>query len=142
MAILAEQIFKIIRPDSVTDPTAVSYEYFLNWYGTDGGFYVWMFYDFVERANTTGEIVSENSPNINKIFESSETQITLNCENLTENQFDVIKKIIRAKNIFRVFQNGTFERLAIISTNYNKRKSNFRYDFEIVVQKENDKIYR
>ncbi len=142
MAILTEVVLKIIRPDSFYDASAEAYEYFLNWYGSDGGFYVWMFYDFVEKSKVQGEIVSANSPNINKIFESATNQITLNCENLSENEFDVISKITRAKNLFRVFKDGSKERLAIISTNATKRKSDFRYDFEIVVQKENSKTYR
>ena len=142
MSIITEKVFKIVRPDSIFYPDAQEYEYFLNWYSVNSGLHSWMFTDFEEKQKVTGEIVAQNSENINKIFESAENQIRLVAENLTENQFNVICKILRAKNIFRVHKDATIEMVAIISSEYTKRKSDFRYDFEIVVQKENSKIYR
>lgn len=142
MATLATTIFKVVRPDSMTDSDAESYEFLLQWYGVDGGFYEWMFYDNITREKVTGSIVSANTANVNKVFEKSENVTILTAENLTKNQFEVIKKIVRAKNIFRVYMDGTHERFAIVTSQNEQRLSDNNYNFEIVVQSQNSKIYK
>ena len=132
--LISSKIVKYIRPESVENQDAFEWEYFLQWQSADGGIQCWLFTDFVRKTNINGEIVNQKSENITKIFDGAERTVTLVAEDLTENEFDVISDIVRAKIIYRFFKDGTKTALAIETDKISKSKSKgrFRFEFEVM----------
>lgn len=142
MALIATKTCKYVRPDSVDNPDAVNYEYFLVWLGVDGGVYNWLFEDFTKEKNIDGEVVNTKSENITKLYRGANQSIQLIAEDLSENEFDTICDITRALVVRRYFTDGTFSNLAILTDNVDKPKSQFRYNLELEVAEVEDKIMR
>ncbi len=142
MALIASKVCQYIRPDSVNNPNAESYEYFLVWLGVDGGVYSWLFEDFTLKKNISGEVVNTKSDNITKLYRNANKSIELIAEDLSENEFDTICDITRALVVRRYFKDGTFDNLAIVTDRIDKPKSQFRYDLEIEVAEVEEKIMR
>ena len=131
--LITSETIKYIRPESVTNPDAFQWEYFLQWQAADGGIQCWLFTDFARKTKISGSIVNSKSENITKIFDSATQTVELVAEDLTENEFDVISDITRAKIINRFFKDGTKTSLAIVTNKINKSKSKgrFRFAFEV-----------
>ena len=142
MALIASKVCQYIRPDSVDNPDAESYEYFLVWLGVDGGVYSWLFEDFTRKKNINGEVVNTKSENITKLYKNANQSIELIAEDLTENEFDTICDITRALVVRRYFTDGTFSNLAILTDSVEKPKSQFRYDLPLEVAEVEQKIMR
>jgi hypothetical protein len=134
MGLQDNKIVQYIRPESVTDPAAFAWEYLLVWQSPDGGVYQWLFLDYVLKMEISGSIINTKTENINKLFSGAVETIELAAEDLTENEFDTISDILRAKIVTRVFADGTIEKLAIITDGFEKRKSDARYKLIIEVQ--------
>jgi len=122
-----------IRPDSETDPEAEAYEYYLVWINPDGGVYCWLFQDFERKQEIDGEVINTKSAKITKLYNHTYQTVTLTGEDLTENEFNAISNILRAKIIRRYYRNGNFDPVAIISDSLNFQKSDFRYNFEFEI---------
>ena len=142
MALIASKICQYIRPDSVDNPDAESYEYYLVWLGVDGGVYSWLFEDFSQKKEINGEVVNTKSDNITKIYKNANKSIELIAEDLSEIEFDAICDITRALVVRRYFKDGTFDNLAILTDKVEKPKSQFRYDLPLEVAEVEDKIMR
>lgn len=133
MAIIDTKTCELIIPESKTNSAAEAWEYYLVWQGTDGGVYSWLFTDFTEQQNIQGSILNTKSTNITKLFQSSENSVLLIAEDLTENEFDTIRGILRAKIIRRYYKDSTFDNLAIVTSKSKKSKSEFRYSLQLEV---------
>lgn len=142
MALIASKVAQYIRPDSVDNPDAEAYEYFLVWLGVDGGVYSWLFEDFTQKKNINAEVVNTKSENITKLYRNANKSIEIVAEDLSENEFDTICDITRALVVRRYFKDGTFDNLAILTDNVDKPKSQFRYNLELEVAEVEDKIMR
>lgn len=142
MTLIATKICQYIRPDSVDNPDAEAYEYFLVWLGVDGGCYCWMFEDNVLKKNIIGQVVNSRSENITKLINSANRVVDLVAEDLSETEFNVLSDITRALVVRRYYTDGSYDNLAISSTSSTKRKSNFRYNYKIQVTEVQDKIMR
>ena len=142
MTLIASKTCEYIRPDSVTNPDAEAYEYYLIWLGVDGEAYAWLFEDFTLKKSINGEVVNTKSENITKLYRNANKSIELIAEDLTENQFDTISDITRALVIKRYFTDGTFINLAILTDSIEKPKSQFRYNLQIEVAEVEDTIMR
>ena len=135
------KICELLTPDSATNTDAESYEYYLVWLAPDGGVYSWLFEDFEQRQRVSGEIINTKTKNITKYFSGAENVITLTAEDLSENEFDSIVTILRAKMVRRYYKNNTFDELAIVTDSYSKPKSQYRYSFQFDVQKIDSPIW-
>lgn len=142
MALISTKTCEYIRPDSVNNPDAEAYEYFLVWVGVDGGVYNWLFEDFTRKKSINGEVVNTKSENITKLYRNANQSIQLIAEDLSENEFDTICDITRALVVRRYFKDGTFSNLAILTDSVDKPKSQFRYNLELEVAEVEDKIMR
>lgn len=142
MTLIASKVCQYIRPDSVDNPDAEAYEYFLVWLGVDGGVYSWLFEDFTKEKNINGEVVNTKSENITKLYKNANQSIQIIAEDLTENEFDTICDITRALVVRRYFKDGTFDNLAILTDNVEKPKSQFRYNLQLEVAEVEEKIMR
>lgn len=138
--LLANKVCRYIRPESLTNPDAEAWEYFLVWIGVDGGVYCWLFEDFERKKNVTGEIINTKSDYINKLYQNANNSVTLFAEDLTENEFDVISKITLAKIIRRYYKDKTYDNLTIITSEIIKPKSQFRYNLTFEVQEKESNI--
>lgn len=142
MALIASKTCQYIRPDSVDNPDAESYEHYLVWLGVDGGVYSWLFEDFTRIRKVNGEVVNTKSENITKLYKNATRSAILVAEDLTENEFDTISKITRALIVRRYFKSGSFHSLAILTDSIEKPKSQFRYNLELEVERVEYKIMR
>jgi hypothetical protein len=141
MALLSTKTCKYIRPDSVDDPNAELYEYFLVWLSPDGGVYCWLFEDFELKKDINSEIINTKE-NITKLYKNANRSVGVVAEDLTENEFDTLSDITRAIVVRRYYKDGTFDRLAIVTDRIIKPKSQFRYNLELEVEEVEDKIMR
>lgn len=135
------KICKYIIPESTTNPDAEVWEYFLVWIAPDGGVLCWLFEDFTKKVEVSGEIINQKTDNITKIFKGANQTIQLVAEDLTENEFDTLSDIIRAKDIRRYFRDGSYKKVAIVSTDFEKPKSQFRYNLLLEIQEKDKAIY-
>lgn len=142
MALLSSKTCKYIRPDSLENPDAEAYEYFLVWLGVDGGIYCWLFEDFNLKKDIRGSIVNTKSENITKLYQNAGKSIELVAEDLTENEFDVISNITRALVVRRYYKDSTYDNLAIVTDSFEKPKSQFRYNLELEVREVEERIMR
>lgn len=142
MALIASKVCEYIRPDSVDNPDAEAYEYFLVWLGVDGGVYNWLFEDFLTQKDINGDVVNTKSENITKLYRNANKSIEIVAEDLTENEFDTISDITRALVVRRYFKDGSFSNLAILTNKIDKPKSQFRYNLELEIAEVEDKIMR
>ena len=132
--LVASKICKYIVPESETNSEAEAWEYFLVWVSPDGGVYCWLFEDFQARTKIKGEIINTKSDNINKLYTNSTQTIRLTAEDLSENEFDTISDITRAKIVRRYFKDKSYQNLAIVTKDFRKQKSDYRYNLDIEVQ--------
>lgn len=142
MTLIASKICKYITPDSFTNPDAESYEYYLVWLGVDGGVYSWLFEDFTLKKDISGDVINTKSENISKLYKNANKSILLIAEDLSENEFDTISDITRAIVLRRYYKDNSYYNLAILTSRFEKSKSQFRYNFEIEVVEIEDKIMR
>lgn len=142
MALLATKTCKYIRPDSVDNPSAEAYEYFLVWISPDGGVYCWLFEDFELRKDIDSDLINTKSDNISKLYRNANREITLIAEDLTENEFDTLSDITRALVVRRYYKDGTYDPLAILTDRIRKPKSQFRYNLEIQVAEKEDNLMK
>lgn len=142
MALIASKTCEYIRPDSVDNPDAKAYEYYLVWLGVDGGVYNHLFEDFTLKKDIDSDVVNTKSSNITKLYKNANRSVEIIAEDLTENEFDTISNITRALVVKRFFKDGTSVNLAIETDKVDKPKSQFRFDLPLEVREIQDKIMR
>lgn len=142
MTLIASKTCKYITPDSFTNPDAELYEYYLVWLGVDGGVYSWLFEDFTLKKDISGDVINTKSENISKLYKNANKSVMLIAEDLSENEFDVISDITRSIVLRRYYKDNSYDNLAILTSRFEKAKSQFRYNFEIEVVEIEDKIMR
>ena len=136
------KIYEYIVPDSALNTDAESYEYYLIWQGVDGGFYSWLFEDFIKRQEVNSDTINTKSENITNVFSSAKKYVELTAEDLTQNEFDVLSNILRAKYIRRYFKDGTYMNVVIKSNSSTKRQSDFNYTFTIQIEEIENNILK
>lgn len=140
--LIASKTYEYIVPDSAINSDAESYEYFLVWQSPDGGFYCWMFEDFVKSQEVKSNTINTKTENITNVFSNANNYVDLVAEDLNENEFNVLSDILRAKYIRRYFKDRSYTNLAIVSNSFSKRKSDFNYTFRIQVQEKESNILK
>lgn len=133
MELIAVKTIEVRRPKSLTDPNYEQYEYMLFWFGNDGGVYSWIFENKIESEKINSEIYNTKTANIQKIFEDVNKTIEITAEDLTENQFDTIATVLKSKNVFRMFKNGTFDKITIGTDQLEKRQTDGRFNLRLQI---------
>lgn len=134
MATIDTKICKYIRPESEANPDAEAWEFFLVWINPNGSICSWLFEDFETRQRIRGEVINTKSSNISKLYSNANQSIKLVAEDLTENEFDVISNITRAKVVLRYYKDSSFENIAILTDDIIKPKSQFRYNLQLEIE--------
>jgi hypothetical protein len=142
MSQITSKVYEYIKPESVSNPDAELYEYYLVWLGVDGGVYAWLFEDFETKQAINGQVVNTKSENITKLYRNVRNSILLVAEDLTENEFDTISDIVRALVIRRYFKDGTYQSLSIKTEEIVKPKSQFRYNLALEIEAIESKIMK
>jgi len=132
--LLDTKICEYIIPESESNPEAENYEFFLMWQAPNGSVNSWLFADYIEKLQLNGQIINEQTTNINKIYSGAKNTITLTAEDLTENEFNTLTDILRAKIVQRIYKNGNIHNVAIFSDSFEKQKNQHRYKFEFEIQ--------
>ena len=131
--LISTKIVEYLRPESVTNPDAERWEYFLVWEGTDGGVYCWLFKDFARANEVDGTIINPKR-NINKLHSNAPRFIEVIAEDLTLNEYDTLSDLLRVKVVRRYYKDGTFDRLAVRTSVNERRESGVRYNFPLTLQ--------
>lgn len=142
MTQITSKVFQYIKPVSSNDLDYQKFEYFLLWLGVDGGVYWWLFEDYERRKEINGDIVNTKSENITKKIKNAYNSVQLVAEDLSENEFNVLSKITRAITVRRYYKDGTFDDLAIKTSEVIKSKSQFRYNIVLSVEEIEDNIMK
>lgn len=124
-------IFKVIRPKSLTDAAYADFEYLIRWIGRDGSDYLYMFYDaeFENRVDT--EVINrEDSDYIQSLINRVGRSITLTTNDLSLNDLKIIGQILENKRVTRIKKDGTYEYYAPDGNRFNYRLLNGRYELE------------
>lgn len=136
MPILSTFDFKIEIPKSTFDPAYADFEILLGWYNTDGGWYNWLFTDYEEAENIDGEIINyKTAPS--KFFSDSAEIRRVVAEDLDYLTWSTIHKIIRSKNIWRIFRTDSGKapvRVAIVTDSARITRSAGRYNLELTIR--------
>ena len=133
MATIDTKICEYITPESETNAAAEEWEYYLVWQGVDGGVYNWLFEDFTHTQDVQSDIINSKSSNITKVFRAVNNSVLVIAEDLSENEFDTLRQILRAKLIRRYYKDGTYNNVQIITSQTEKPKSKFRYSLQLEI---------
>lgn len=131
--------YQLITPESESDSNYEAFEFLLAWHGKNGEYLNYLFTDWesVKEYQTINANLND-SEKLSNIISDVREQISLVAEDLTLNDYNILSSIAQAKLIYRVYKDGTKERIAIDSNSLQKRESNGRYDmsFNIILAKE------
>ena len=135
MAVLDEKIVKVIFPKSNEQPEFEQYEFMLAWIGRKGEPYQFLFENWSESIDTAILPVNvANSHNNRNVPLDELDSVTLFANDLTLNEVRVLHGIKVAKNIYRLFKDGTLEQLTISGQNTILDQQKNRYEFAVTVQ--------
>jgi hypothetical protein len=124
-------IYKVERPKSLDDSNHEQFEYLLAWYSKSGQYIQYLFTDWNYRQQNKNSILNRLSKaKINTIHGSEERTVTVTAENVTLNDLMIYTSILSAKEVVRVFKDGTTERVGIDSNSFGYRQTDARYNFE------------
>ena len=123
------KIFELIRPKSLDDSTYEDFEYLIRWMGRDGAEYLWMFYDAELGTDVTGEVInSEDSGKIQSLVSKVGQGITLEADDLSLSDVEVMKQIFENRYVTRLLKAGTVERYAPEPDSFRYRLRGLRYE--------------
>lgn len=124
--------YEVINPTSNSDSNYEDFEYLLQWYGRKGQFYQRMFTDWEITYNVDNEIINiQNSDEIKNIPQSEDRSRKLIAEDITINDLEEMTSIFVAKEVKRVFKDGTTINVGILPGSVKYKKSGSRFDLEI-----------
>jgi hypothetical protein len=134
MATINPTIYKLETPKSESDSTYDDFEYMLQWQGDNGEPLRYLFTDWENSENVNVNGLNRKDLDLFKsIPENANRSILLTAEDLTKNDLEIYKSILRATEIYRVFKDGTTERVGKASDSNEFRQTNGRYDFNFVI---------
>ncbi len=137
------KIFKIIRPKSLTNVAYAAFEYLLKWNGRDGSEYLYMFYDAELQTKITNEVINEDdSTRIAALVGKVGQDITLQADDLSQNDLIIVGHILENKFVTRVLQDGTTERYAPDADSFKYRLTDGRYNISFKLIKPNIKSWK
>jgi hypothetical protein len=140
MAIIATKIIKVEIPKSYADSRYEDYEWYLEWYNKFGTPCYYMFYDWTceELVETTH--INVKSDEIKTLINSQERNISVVAEDVRKCDVPAFKSLTTAKNVARLFKDGTRERLAINSSAITCVNSKQRYNIELTLQRRQEPL--
>lgn len=125
---MAKKTFELIRSKSLTDYAYAEYEYLIRWIGRDGSDYVYLFEDAEVETKIQNETINaENTSRIEAIVEKISRQVTLQADDLSLSDTEVIEQLFENKFVQRIKKDGTIERMAPAENSYSKRIRDGRY---------------
>ena len=134
-------IFKIITPKSESDSNYEEFEYLLEWYGTIGAYYQYMFTDREINIKIRADVISRSEADYIKAnIMSRENSVTVIAEDLSLQDMKTISSILQAPRINRVFKDGTRERVAIEPQTWKYRQTDGRYNLEFEIIHHDSKV--
>lgn len=140
---ISSKIYKLETPKSEGDSAWEDFEYMLAWIGDSGGVNQWLFYDREIQHDTQGQQVNlDDSELIGTSLREQGKKIVITAEDLTEDEFDYVSSISRSSTVWRVYKDGTTEKLSIGLIDFNYVKSERRYEFEITLNEKNVRVQR
>jgi hypothetical protein len=136
-------LFKLIRPKSLTNPAYEAFEYLLKWQGRDSSEYIYMFYDAELQTKVANEVINEqDSARLSALVSKVSQDITLNADDVSRNDVVIIGQIFEQRFVLRVLKDGTTERYAPDAGSFKYRLSDGRYELQFKLVKPDIKAWR
>jgi hypothetical protein len=124
-------IFKLIRPKSLDDAAYEPFEFLIGWLGRDGSDYQYMFYDAEFERRVASEVINEqDSTRLQALISKVGRAVTLQADDLSLNDFEIISQILENNYVARIFKDGSFERYAPDANSFKYRQMDGRYELE------------
>ena len=139
---MAEKLYELITPDSETDSAAEEYEYMLLFVDTRGCFFMWLFTDWIEKQRVAVNNSNKANIQINSFISDIDNTVDLKAENLNADEYQQLKSVLQSNNVFRLYKDGTKEKVGIISSNTSFRKTDKQLEINITIEKNKTPTYR
>lgn len=125
------KIFALNRPKSINDPAYEAFEYLIRWIGRDASDYQYMFYDAEFERRVNSEVINEqDSTRLQSLVSKVGRSVTLQADDLSLNDLEIISQILENTYVTRVFKDGSEERYAPDANNFKYRQMDGRYELE------------
>lgn len=126
---MANKVFQIVRPRSLTDENYSDFEYLIRWIGRDGSDYVYMFENAEFDIRVKNSIINEtDKARIQAVNIEEARTIKLTANDLSKNDLLVIAEIFQNKFVTRIRKDGTVERYAPDANSYRWELLDGRYE--------------
>lgn len=136
-------VFEVIYPKSHNNAAYAVYEYMLCWYGRDGGWYQYLFYDAEIKEDVDNGVINAEDPEyFSSIVKDHERTVRLVAEDLTLNDIDVMAQLMSNKQIIRLYKNGTSERIVPVMGSYKRNETDGRYNISFRIRLKNRRVWR
>lgn len=125
---------RVITPDSESDLNYEEFEYLIEWYSLDASYYQRMFTDWDNSHSVSNDVTNRgDSAKIKNTPIAEDRTITVTFEDITLNDLNEYKTILKAPLINRVLKDGSRERLAIEGQRINYGQTETRYNFSVTL---------
>lgn len=150
MASINEIICELIRPDSDTNIEYELYEYLLTWKDKTGVQIQWLFTDWTSRKETEREPINLSDPDkIQSLISDSSRVVELVAEDIKRDEREAFEALFDSKKCFRLYRNdstyfeqGSYERLAVLNNSMVWINSKQRFRVTIQVQRSKPYLMR
>lgn len=135
MALVDTKIIKVIIPNSYTNSVYEEYEWLLEWYNKEGTPTYYMFFDWEAEDITETTPINISTDDIQSLINAQERNVTIVAEDVKREDLAAFQSLQVAKNVARIYKNGSRERVAIKSSSISYVNSKQRYRIELKIQR-------
>lgn len=135
MALVDTKIIKVVVPNSYINSIYEEYEWLLEWYNKEGTPTYYMFFDWEAEDITETTPINVASDEIQSLINAQERNITIVAEDVKREDLAAFQSLQVAKNVARIYKDGTRERVAIKSSSISYVNSKQRYRIELKIQR-------
>lgn len=128
-------IVKVVIPDSYTDYSMREYEWLLEWFSKEGTPAYYLFTDWTNRDRTSTQPINITNDSIQTLIKNEDREVLLVAEDIPKENIEAFRSLAVAKNIARLFTDGSRERVAIKNPMLSYVQSKQRYKFEFTIQR-------
>lgn len=131
MALISDQIYKLETPQSESDSNYAEFEFLLAWYGRSGEYLNYLFTDWNLATDVQASVINRTKEQIlSNVIATENRTVRLVAEDLSLNDLTILSSVIVAKEIKRIYKDGTTENVGVDRNSYDYRQTDGRYNFE------------
>ena len=128
-------MYKIIVPESESDPNYADFEYLLGWYDHQGNWQQKLFTDWDNSQSFDNEVFNNKKAGLIGSINKAETKtVTLTIQDAMLSDLKVYMSIFRSERVWRLFRDGSSEVVAPDSNSVDFKQRGLRYQFSFDLQ--------